>query len=420
MEDVSYENVCMRQVTNPIVITTMYTTFAGEKLPVYRNIRLRDVNSVTSGSLVFLGLDAAHKIGVSLDHVSVGGRPLTGVRGKDAEIEIAPSDSRPAMACSFPAFPMIPTAPEAAQTVPPEDPTLYVAASGTGDYWSIQRAIDSAPASGATISIAPGVYREVLKIEKPNIRLVSPYDDAAKTVIVFDRSAGSSVNLRSATVEVRANGFRARNLTIANDYNRTHPQLAEGSQAIALLVTGDQAVLRNVRLLGNQDTLYVSSGRQYFADCFIEGNMDFIFGDGKAVFENCEIHSTNHAVGYLTAQGKVGEWQDSGFVFNHCRLTAEPGVSNVYLGRPWHPYATVVFLNTWMNDHILPAGWSEWHRGETHSLETAYYAEYNSTGPGGELTGRDPHAKKLTAAKAARYETRAYLAGSDHWDPTRQ
>ena len=418
VENVSYENVCIRGVTNPIVITTMYTTSPGEKLPVYRNIRLRDVNSVTAGSLVFLGIDPAHKISVALENVFMAGHTLTGVPAQNADVDIASPGSRPAMACSFPPFPAIPTAPEAAQVIPPEDSTLYVAASGTGDYWSVQRAIDAAPASGATINIAPGVYRETLKIGKPNIRLVSPYADPKKTVIVFDNSAGSSGGtFHSATVEVRANGFSAENITLANDFNQTHPQVPQGSQALALLVAGDKAVLHNVRLLGNQDTLYVSSGRQYFRDCFVEGNVDFIFGDGKAVFENCEIHSTSHSIGYITAQGKNSPGQDSGFVFSHCRLTAEPGVSNVYLGRPWRPYATVIFLNTEMGDHISPAGWREWHPGETHSIETAYYAEYNSTGPGADWASRDPHTKKLSAGDAARFETRAFLAGADGWDP---
>jgi len=136
------------------------------------------------------------------------------------------------------------------------------------------------------------------------------------------------------------------------------------------------------------------------------------------VFEDSEIHSTNHPVGYITAQGKSAPDQDSGFVFNHSKLTAEPGVSNVYLGRPWRNYATVVLLNTEMGDHILPAGWSEWHRGETNRIATAYYAEYNSSGPGATMAEREPHTHKLTAAEAARYETRRFLAGSDGWDPT--
>jgi pectin methylesterase-like acyl-CoA thioesterase len=158
--------------------------------------------------------------------------------------------------------------------------------------------------------------------------------------------------------------------------------------------------------------------RQYFADCYIEGNVDFIFGDGDSVFENCEIHNTPHQGGYVTAQSKRYPEQDSTYVFNHCKLTAEPNVGTVWLGRPWRAYASVVFMNTEMGPHIGAAGWREWHPGETNYLETAFYAEYNSSGPGAHPGERDPHAKHLTAAEAARFETKRFLAGSDGWDPT--
>jgi pectin methylesterase-like acyl-CoA thioesterase len=211
--------------------------------------------------------------------------------------------------------------------------------------------------------------------------------------------------MHSATVEVRADNFTAENLTFANDFNAIHPQEPQGSQALALLVAGDRAVFRNVRILGNQDTLYTGGpGRQRFSDCYIEGNVDFIFGDGNWFFENCEIHSTSHSIGFITAQGRRSPEQDSVFVFNRCKLTAEPGVSNVWLGRPWRPYARVVFLNTEMGAHIQPAGWREWHPGETNSIETAFYAEYNSSGPGGDPNQRDPHTKQLSAEEAARFQ----------------
>ena len=89
-------------------------------------------------------------------------------------------------------------------------------------------------------------------------------------------------------------------------------------------------------------------------------------------------------------------------------------MTGVWLGRPWRPYAKVIFLNTEMGDHIVPAGWREWHPGETHSLEKASYAEYNSTGPGAHRGKRDPHTRILTAAEAAQYETKTFLNG---WDP---
>src|SRR5262249_25952330 len=159
----------------------------------------------------------------------------------------------------------------------------------------------------------------------------------------------------------------------------------QGSQALAVMVTGDRAVFRNVRFLGNQDTLYAgnksgssTTSRQYFSQCYIEGHVDFIFGDANALFEDCEIHSTSHQIGFITPQSKTAPDQESPYVSQRCRLTAETGVEHVWLGRPWRPYASVVFLNTAMGSHIEPAGWREWHPGETKSIETAFYGEYQS------------------------------------------
>ncbi|HET7346958.1 MAG TPA: pectinesterase family protein, partial [Acidobacteriaceae bacterium] len=341
------------------------------------------------------------------------------------------------LACEsrFVPFPPLDTAPELAGTVPPEDTTLYVAADGTGDYYSIQRAIDVAPETGAVISVSPGTYREVLTITKPHITLHSANPDASKTVVVNDRSAGTAGGtLHSATVNVTGDDFRAENITFQNDFNATHPQLPQGSQALALLVTGDRALFHNVRLLGNQDTLFTGSkrctgegdarsctpARQYFSDCNIEGNVDFIFGDGKTVFENCEIRSTPHSEGFITAQGKSYASEDSGYVFDHCRLTGYPGVSNVFLGRPWRPWATVIYLDTQMGSHIQPAGWREWHPGETTRLDTAFYAEFHSTGPGANPSAREPHSHQLTPDEAQQYLPQNFLRGSDNWNPTAQ
>ncbi len=413
VDDVSYENVCIRYVPNPIVLTSMYTTFPGTKLPIYRNIVLKDVRALTPGWVTYLGVDPEHKLEATLNNVAVEGQTRT----ENADLRSLPGTP---ISCDgrFPPLPDIPTAPAADVVVPPDDKTLYVATSGTGDYYSIQRAIDVAPPEGAVISIAPGTYREVLTITKPNIHLRGAYGDPSKAIVVFDKSAGTSGGtLNSATVNVLADNFTAENLTFANDFNATHPQLSQGSQALALKVTGDRAIFRNMRFLGNQDTLYAGAHRQFFTHCYIEGNVDFIFGDGKTVFEDCEIHSNQHSVGFLTAQSKNAPDQDSGFVFNRCRLTADPGVANVWLGRPWRPYATVIFLNTEMGDHIEPAGWREWHPGETHSIETAFYAEFNSHGPGAHPNERDRHTRKLTPAEAASYETKRYLAGADGWAP---
>ena len=448
VHDVTYRNVCMRNVRNPILLTPLYTTHAGTLLPVYRDIALRDVHIVTPGRITLDGLDRAHPLSLIFDNVFADELLPSDVHAANANITLGPRlgnlepagsgvslrhtpGSRPGAplpcASRFVPFPADDSTPTSAENIPPVDRSLYVAADGTGEYVSLQTAVDAAPASGATIHIAPGVYRGTLTIDKPSIRLIGSGADPAQTILVDNKSAGTSGGtLRSATVNVRGDRFVAENITIENDFNRTHPQRAEGSQALALLVTGDRAVFRHVRILGNQDTLYVghpkcSSGdapcppaRQYFDHCYIAGNVDFIFGNGKAVFDHCEIHSTPHRGGFITAQARKDPAEDSGFVFRDCRLTAAPGVTGVYLGRPWRPYATVIFLNTTMGSFVAPGGWREWHPGETHSLATSDYAEYQSTGPGANPARREARSHQLTSSEIAPYATTTFLDG---WNP---
>jgi pectin methylesterase-like acyl-CoA thioesterase len=414
---------------------------------------LRNVHILTPGEYIFAGLDAQHELAVTLDNVFAEDLKDSHVLSEHANITIGSSlgnleprgtnvtlgrvpgsTQGSPLQCEarFVSFPELKAAPQLAGKIPPVDRTLYVAADGTGDYYSIQRAIDVAPSSGAVISVAPGTYHEVLLIDKPRIVLRSSYEDATKTVVVADRSAGTAGStLQSATVNVLADDFLAENISFVNDFNRTHPQLPQGSQAVALLVRGDRDIFENVHILGHQDTLYAGgrectgdgadrscpSARQYFDRCFIEGNVDFIFGDGKTIFDHCTIRSNAHSEGFITAQSKSYAGQDSGFVFRNCRLEADPGVDNVYLGRPWRAYATVVYLNTWMGAQMVPAGWREWHPGETDYLPTAFYAEYLSTGPGAEKSRRDPHASQLTRQQAEKFEPESFLRGGDGWNP---
>jgi pectin methylesterase-like acyl-CoA thioesterase len=308
--------------------------------------------------------------------------------------------------------------------------TITVGATGA-DFTTIQAAVTAAPDTGAVIRISPGVYREVVHVDKPKIQLRGDAGDWTKVVLVYGNSAASTCGTRcSATLFVTGSDFFAGNMTIANDYSKTNDV---PSQAVAVSVRADRAVFRKVRLLGAQDTLYASSmgcmngalpgencitGRQYYADCYIEGHVDFIFGDAKAVFENCEIRSIAHeAGGYLTAQSNTRAGQDAGYVFNHCKITADAGAGDVYLGRPWRDYSTVIFMNTDIEAPIMAAGWSDWKGAPQPRLPMATYAEFNSTGPGANAKAREPYSKQLTAAEAKKYETKAYLAGADGWDP---
>jgi pectin methylesterase-like acyl-CoA thioesterase len=300
-----------------------------------------------------------------------------------------------------------------------------VAADGSGDCKTVTEAL----ASGATdIRIKPGTYRELLVIDRSGVHLRGLGERPQDVVLTYDLSAAAAGGTtKSASITVSGDDFRAENLTIENNFSRTRPLEHEGSQAVALKVMSDRAVFRKVRFLGYQDTLYANSkrcesdkgpcvpARQYFVDCYIEGNVDFIFGDALAYFENCEIHSLAHSTIMITAQSRHYAEERSGYVFDHCRLTAEPGAKHVYLGRPWRAYATVVYLDTDMGPEIEPAGWHEWEHDGKASLPTSFYAEYRSTGP-----GANPQRRQLTAAEAARFARRVFLAGDDGWDPNRE
>lgn len=306
--------------------------------------------------------------------------------------------------------------------------TITVAADGSGDVKTVAAAIASAPAAGAEIRIKPGIYKELLVIAKPHIQLRGLGAKPEDVVLTYDLSSGTAGGTtKSASITVSGDDFFATNLTIENSFSRNRPLTQEGSQAVAIKITGDRAVFRRVRFLGYQDTLYANSrqcasdngpctpARQYFEDCYIEGNVDFIFGDALAFFENCEIHALAHSVVMLTAQSKHYAEEKSGYVFDHCRITAEKGADRVYLGRPWRRYATVVFLNTTMGPEIQPEGWREWEHDGKPSRPTSFYAEYNSSGPGARPESR----RQLSAAEAAQYSRKSFLSGDDAWDPTR-
>src|ERR1700760_1591828 len=188
-------------------------------------------------------------------------------------------------------------------------PVVSVAHEGPADFHTLQEAIDHAPATGETIRIAPGTYREKLHVSKSNITLVGTGKQPQDVVLSWDDAAISAGGTsKSGTLTVDADGFRAENLTIENTWENEHARTQEGSQAVALLMSSDRAVLDRVRLLGAQDTLYANSNtcramdavtsnapcqasREYFRDCYVEGHVDYIFGDAKAVFDHCEMHS---------------------------------------------------------------------------------------------------------------------------------
>jgi pectinesterase len=314
-----------------------------------------------------------------------------------------------------------------------QKPVETVAADGNGQYKTVQAAVDAVGEGGAVISIAPGVYREKLRIAANGVELKGMGKAPGEVVLVWDDSAKSAGGTgKSGSVSVSGDDFRAENLTIQNDFEKKNGRIGEGSQAVALLLTGDREVLRHVRLLGYQDTLYAASktchgeadqkaaeasgtachaSRQLFEDCYIEGHVDYIFGDAKAVFKNCELHGMTHTIVTITAQSRLYPLEDSGYLFLDCTITGDAAVDKHSYGRPWRAYATVYFVNTTLKGVVLdPPGWMEW----AGKLATSTYGEYNTRDADGtvaDVSKRIMPSKQLTKAEAEKLTVKGWLAG---------
>lgn len=291
---------------------------------------------------------------------------------------------------------------------------FVVAQDGSGDFFTVQEAIDAVPdfrkKARTTILVRKGVYKEKIVIpeSKINVSLIGQdgavltYDDYAQKQNRFGEEKGTS---GSASCYIYAPDFHAENITFANSSGPV-------GQAVACFVSADRASFKNCRFLGFQDTLYTygKGCRQYYEDCYIEGTVDFIFGWSTAVFNRCHIHSKRS--GYVTAPS-TDRGQKYGYLFYGCRLTADDGVKDVYLSRPWRPYAQAVFVRCDLGGHIVPAGWHNW--GKKEAEKTVFYAEYENTGEGAHPKARAPFSRQLKNLKG--YEMEDVLAGNDGWNP---
>ena len=293
---------------------------------------------------------------------------------------------------------------------------LVVAADGSGQYKTVQEAINAVPQNTrfdnpAIIHIKPGIYKELIYVqhEKRFVHLVG--EDPEKTVLTFNLNAnmigvdGKIIStFRTPSTFIDADDFTVENITFENSAGPV-------GQALAIRVDGDRVVFRNCRFLGWQDTILINRGRQYFENCYITGHVDFIFGAATAFFENCHIHVLRD--GYITAASTPPQ-QQFGFVFSHCRITGEPS-AKAFLGRPWRPYASTIFLNTGMSEVIRPEGWNNWNQSERE--KTSRYAEFGSTGAGARLNERVKWGKQLTEAEAKSITLQKVLSGPDNWNP---
>ena len=294
---------------------------------------------------------------------------------------------------------------------------ITVAQDGSGQYKTVQEAINATPqtASAANpvfIHIKPGIYKELIYVqrEKRWVHLVG--EDAAKTVLTYNLNAnllnsdGKIIGtFRTPSTYIDADEFTAENLTFENSAGPV-------GQALAIRVDGDRVVFRNCRFLGWQDTILIDRGRHYFENCYIEGHVDFIFGGATAFFENCHIHCLRD--GYITAASTPAD-QPFGFVFSNCRITGATESVKTYLGRPWRSFASTIFLNTDMAAVVRPVGWNNWNQPDRE--KTVRYAEFNSRGAGGNAKERVPWGRQLTKAQAKAITRRIVLGGKDGWDP---
>ena len=280
---------------------------------------------------------------------------------------------------------------------------IIVAADGSGDFTTVQQAVDHVPDGNnrrVVIQIRQGVYREQIRVGPGKRYITFRGEDPIKTILTYRLSAQQAGNTRLAfSTYVNANDFRAENLAFENSYGT-------GSQAVALFVDAERAVFQNCRFLGWQDTLFVNGARHLFKDCYIEGHVDFIFGNASAVFENCIIHSKGN--GYVTAHYRTANDENTGFIFLRCRLTGQDTKAGVYLGRPWRPYARVVFIESWLGSHIKPEGWDNWRDPARET--TAWFGEYMSLGPGANPTARVPWSKQLSRVEAKLFDRERFFS----------
>ena len=307
------------------------------------------------------------------------------------------------------------------------DVTKTVSPDGTGDYTTIQAAFDDVPVNFRDgkwiIRVKPGRYYEKMTLAKGKNNVVLIGENAKTTILTFDDYAGKPGigTMASQSVAIDADDFTAYRITFENTHLNIREQPGENkhSQGVALRVTGDRCALYDCRLVGNQDTFFgMGNGRVYIKNCYIEGNVDFIFGSSVMVFDHCTIYVNQHE-SYIVAPN-TQKGMLFGFVFLDCTIKAKPigapdrdGVpfEHFYLGRPWHDYPQTAFIRCHEPASVHPDAWT------VMGVEPLLFAEYKCTGPGAHpdrLSQRKMGGRQLTDAEARTY-TVANIFSKETW-----
>lgn len=283
-------------------------------------------------------------------------------------------------------------------------------ASGIPQYSRISDAlVHGMPGDGDVIFVKNGVYRERVVVERADVSIIG--EDAKKTRIEFnacvaDGTAAGMRDRNAMLVEYTATGFSMCNISIENTY-----PYADGTdqQADALAILADNVSVTNITLLGYQDTLFVDAAdkddfspdittHQHFSCCHIEGNVDFIYGCGAAIFDDCDIigrYTPYKADGCFTAPRTHAD-AEYGFIFRNCRFYADDRIeTKAYrLARPWGRDAAAFFINCYMSDVVCDNGYSDM---SGNSYKNARFAEYGSVGEGMAVNNDRPLLRRSQA-----------------------
>ncbi|KAL3497487.1 hypothetical protein ACH5RR_040219 [Cinchona calisaya] len=299
---------------------------------------------------------------------------------------------------------------------------IIVDLEGFGDFKSVQAAVDSVPENNrktVLIRISPGYYMEkvVVPASKPYITFQGAGRDA--TVIEWhDRASDRGPDgqqlrtYHTASVSVFATYFSAKNISFKNTAPAPMPGM-QGWQAVAFRIAGDKAFFSGCGFYGAQDTLCDDAGRHYFKECHIEGSIDFIFGNGRSMYKDCELHSIATRFGSLAAQNRKSPDEKTGFAFVRCKVT---GSGPIYVGRAMGQYSRIVFSYTFFDDIVAHNGWDDWDHISNKS-KTAFFGVYKCWGPGAVAVRGVSWARELDFNTAHPFLAKSFVNGR-HWiDP---